>query len=224
MNPVFRFPRDIGSARHDDDVHALLGEFRRLPPPVAPIAFYGSSSFRLWLNMAHDMGSLDVVNLGFGGGTHASALFHLDRLLTPLRPAKVVLYFGENDISADGLSAVSTLTRFAALHTALRRRLGDVPVYVLSAKQSLAKWMYADVVAEFNALAKDFCHQLHHTHHVDVTSVLLGEHGRPMGRYYCDDLMHLNSAGYRQWASILRAQPGLLDHIDRRQTAMGGAR
>ena len=211
MQHSYQFPDDLGTARHEDDVLAVLNRLKQRTVPAAPIAFYGSSSFRLWPGMAGDLNCLDVVNLGFGGGTNASGLHYLDTLLTPLRPAKVVLYFGENDISADGLSASSTLRNLRALHEAIRQRLEGVPVYLLSAKQSLAKWIYADVVAEFNELLRHYCEPLDDTHWVDVTTVLLGEHGRPMGRYYQDDLIHLNAAGYLQWARILRAQPHLFD-------------
>ena len=51
-----------------------------------------------------------------------------------------------------------------------------------------------------------YCHNEANTHYVDVTSVLLGEHGRPMGKYYENDLIHLNAAGYQQWARVLLAQ------------------
>ncbi|MDE1949200.1 MAG: hypothetical protein KGI35_11335 [Burkholderiales bacterium] len=209
MTSDYRFPDDIGTARHDDDVGAVLAAIRQRGLPPAPIAFYGSSSFRLWQSMAADLGCLDVVNLGFGGATHASALHHLDRLLTPLRPTRVVLYFGENDISADGLDARSTLGGLRALLDAIRQRMAATPVFVLSAKQSPTKWTYADVVAEFNRLAAEHCRGLDGVHPVDVTSVLLGAHGRPLGRHYQDDLIHLNASGYLQWARILRAQPGL---------------
>lgn len=210
MRSAFEAPADIGTARHEDDVSAIVARLAQSRRPAAPIAFYGSSSFRLWQSMAQDLDSLDAVNLGFGGATNASGLFHLNRLLTPLRPAKVVLYFGENDISADGLDAQSALRNAQALREGIRQALPDVPVFALSAKQSLAKWLYADVVDEFNRRLQAWCSGAEHTHFVDVTSVLLGEHGRPMGRYYQDDLIHLNGAGYLQWARILRQQPGLL--------------
>ena len=209
MSTLLKYPQDIGTARHDDDVAALLTQRQQKPLPQNPIAFYGSSSFRLWQRMAQDLNSLDVVNLGFGGSTNASGLYHLDTLLTPVHPARVVLYFGENDISADGLSAESTFHDLRALHQAIRQRLSHVPVFILSAKQSLTKWLYADVVSAYNQLLEAYCQNEANTHYVDVTSVLLGEHGRPIGRYFENDLIHLNAAGYQQWARILRAQSEL---------------
>jgi lysophospholipase L1-like esterase len=116
MSPSeFAAPADIGSALFDDDVNGILRRVIRQGRPDAPIAFYGSSSFLYWSRICEDLGSMQVVNLGFGGGTYASALHYFDRLLLPLRPARIVLYFGENDISNDGLTAASTFARFERL-------------------------------------------------------------------------------------------------------------
>lgn len=207
---MYQFPIDIGTARFEDDVLAVLARLQRRPLPEAPIAFYGSSSFRYWHSMAMDLARLDVVNLGFGGGTCTSALHYMDTLLVPLQPVKVVLYFGENDISLDGLSAASALAGLRLLCERIQKRLPAVPIYVLSAKQSLNKWLYADVVTQFNAMAEAYCREARGIEFVDVTHVLLGQHGRPMGRYFLEDMIHLNAAGYAQWAQILHQHEGLL--------------
>jgi lysophospholipase L1-like esterase len=206
----FTFPPDIQTARYDDDVNAVLAQIGRRSLPAAPIAFYGSSSFRLWNNMAMDLNSLDVVNLGFGGGTNASGLHYIDTLLTPLKPAKIVLYFGENDISNDGLSANTSFGNFRALHDQIMARLPGTPIFFLSAKQSPTKWIYSDVVEQFNQLAGQYCRDQPSLTYVNVTDVLLGENGRPIGGYYIADGVHLNPTGYARWVEVLRAQPGLL--------------
>lgn len=206
----FAFPPDIQTARYDDDVNAVLAQIGRRALPAAPIAFFGSSSFRLWQNMAEDLNSLDVVNLGFGGGTNASGLHYIDTLLTPLNPAKVVLYFGENDISNDGLTANTSFRNFRILYDQIRFQLPDALVFFLSAKQSPTKWIYSDVVDEFNRMAEQYSQHQSSLTYVNVTDVLLGENGRPIGSCYIGDGVHLNSMGYAKWVEVLQAQPGLL--------------
>ena len=206
----FNFPVNIQTARHEDDVHSVLAQIERRILPAAPIAFYGSSSFRLWNSMATDLNCLDAVNLGFGGGTNASGSHYIDTLLTPLRPQKVVLYFGENDISADGLSANSTFENFKSLVAQIEDRLPSIPIFVLSAKQSPTKWIYANVVTQFNQLVKDQCGNVENLTFVNVTDTLLGEHGRPMSGLYVDDGVHLSPAGYAKWAKVLRNIPDLI--------------
>lgn len=159
--------------------------------------------------MATDLASLDTVNLGFGGGTFASANHYFERLLLPSEPAKIVLYFGENDISNDGLGVQSTFDGFLRLHARIRQAFPNIPVFLLSAKQSPTKWLFAEVVAELNARFEDYCRAQDGVSFVDVTTPLIGENGRPMFRYFTPDFIHLNPAGYAQWAKVLRAHPGL---------------
>jgi lysophospholipase L1-like esterase len=146
--------------------------------------------------MLADLNTLDAVNLGFGGGTNASGIHYIDTLLTPLKPAKVVLYFGENDISNDGLCAASTFENIKALLAEIETRLPNIPIFVLSAKQSATRWFYADVVTQYNGLLEEHCSDATNLTYVNVTDALLGEHGRPTGGLYVDDGVHLNLAGY----------------------------
>lgn len=206
---MYDFPADIGTTRYEDDVLAVLGALQRRRLPQHPIAFYGSSSFRFWQSMAIDLDCADIVNLGFGGGTYRSGLHHFDRLLAPLQPKKVVIYFGENDISNDGLSAQSTLSNMKALHDRIRRCLPEAKTFFLSAKQSPTKWLYHDVVADFNARAEAYCSGAADVGYIDVTTPLMGEHGRPIGKLFVEDWVHLNALGYARWAKVLRAHPGL---------------
>lgn len=205
----FAFPPDIQTAHYDDDVNAVLAQIRRRALPAAPIAFFGSSSFRLWHNMAEDLNSLDAVNLGFGGGTNASGLHYIDTLLTPLNPAKIVLYFGENDISNDGLSANTSFGHFKELYTQIRLRLPDAPVFFLSAKQSPTKWIYSDVVEQYNCIVEQYCRDQKSLTFVNVTDALLGENGRPIGSCYIGDGVHLSPTGYARWVHVLKAQSEL---------------
>ncbi|TGU92145.1 lysophospholipase, partial [Mesorhizobium sp. M8A.F.Ca.ET.173.01.1.1] len=84
----------------------------------------------------------------------------------------------------DGMTAKSTFDNFLRLIDVARKQLGPIPIFCLSVKQSLANWIYADEVMRLNALIADFCSGDPHTTYVDVATCLLGENGRPMGRYF----------------------------------------
>lgn len=200
---------DIGTALWEDDVIAAQLRLRSHQRPATRIAFYGSSSFRAWQAMATDLDSLDVVNLGFGGSTFASGTHYFERLLLPANPAKIVLYFGENDIANDGLSAQSAFSAFLKLYGQIRQAFPQVPVFMLSTKQSPTRWLVSEVVAELNARVEAHCRAEERLSFVDVASPLIGENGFPMFRYFLPDHIHLNAAGYAQWAKVLRACPGL---------------
>lgn len=201
---------DLTTTRYDDDILAIEQRIRSNGFPDRPIAFYGSSSFRLWKSMHADLGSLDIANLGFGGGTNASGVFYFQRVIAPLQPRTIVLYFGENDISNDGLSSETAFADFLRLQEQIRTQIPDCRIFVLSAKQSPTKWLYEDVVRDYNAKVSAWCAKAGGVSFIDVTTALLGESGRPIFRFYEPDLIHLNGNGYAVWSSILRHVPGML--------------
>jgi len=206
---------------YEDNVLALLAQVHRRSLSFEPIAFYGSSSFRMWDRMAEDLNELRVVNLGFGGGTFASAVYYFERVVAPLKPSKMALYFGENDIFMDGMTVESTFRDFLRLMDVVRRRLGPIPAFCLSVKQSPANWVYADEVTRLNDMIADYCSRDAYTTFVDVTACLLGENGRPMGRYFKGDNIHINHRGYAAWAAVLMAVPNLFTAEAERDDSLG---
>lgn len=207
---MYDFPTSIGTSRHENDIITALARLERIGLPDDPIAFYGSSSFRIWNSITEDLGSLDVVNLGFGGGTFLSGIHYLDQLLTPLKPRRLALYFGENDIASDGLTAHTTLGHLQELRHRISRALPQAEVYVLSIKHSPARWIYRHEFDLFNKLARDWCNDLDDTTWIEAGAGLIGENGLPMFRYFLPDLVHMNTAGYVEWAKVLKNTPGLL--------------
>ncbi|MGC4410048.1 lysophospholipase (plasmid) [Rhizobium rosettiformans] len=207
---MFDFPVPLATNRFEDDIVAILMRLQRGAIPQQPIAFYGSSSFRLWGTMHQDLQCLDVVNLGFGGGTNLSGRHYLEKLLLPLKPEKIVLYFGENDIANDGLTGQTTFEHMTSLVSDIREGLPAAKVFVLGTKQSPTRWIYADDVERYNVLSKAWCLEQSQVTFIDASFGLIGENGRPMGRYYQPDFIHLNAGGYALWAEVLQRIPGLL--------------
>ncbi|MGV2049238.1 GDSL-type esterase/lipase family protein [Agrobacterium sp. 22-209-1] len=206
---MYDFPANIGTSRHENDIITALVRLQRIGLPDNPIAFYGSSSFRIWGSIAEDLGSLDIVNLGFGGGTYLSASHYMHQLLVPLKPNRVVLYFGENDIASDGLKAQTSLRHLHDLRDGIYRALPQADVFVVAIKHSPARWIYRHEFDLFNQMARDWCNSSERTTWLDPNAGLIGENGLPMFRYYLPDLVHLNAAGYAVWSEALRKTLGL---------------
>ena len=206
---MYDFPANIGTSRHENDIITALVRLQRIGLPDNPIAFYGSSSFRIWGSIAEDLGSLDIVNLGFGGGTYLSARHYMHQLLVPLKPNRVVLYFGENDIASDGLKAQTSLRHLHDLRDGIYRALPQADVFVVAIKHSPARWIYRHEFDLFNQMSRDWCNSSERTTWLDPNAGLIGENGLPMFRYYLPDLVHLNAAGYAVWSEALRKTLGL---------------
>ena len=196
-------PAEWSTTRYDDDVLAVRGQIMRRRFAGKPVVFFGSSSFRYWHRMAEDLGSLEIANLGFGGATAESGLRYCDSLLGLVEPGCILLYFGENDIANDGLDARTAFEALERLIDRLRDRFGPVPIHRLSIKHSPARWIYAGEFDAFNAMLRQSCAKDGPGGYVDVGSCLIGRNGRPMGRYYEADGVHLNASGYALWASVI---------------------
>ncbi|TNM63420.1 GDSL-type esterase/lipase family protein [Aliirhizobium smilacinae] len=208
---MYDFPAGIGTSRHEDDIITILARLERVGLPSDPIAFYGSSSFRIWNSITEDLGSLDVVNLGFGGGTFLSGIHYLDQLLKPLKTRRIALYFGENDIASDGLTAHTTFRHLKDLRNRISQALPQSEVFILSIKHSPARWIYHHEFELFNQLARDWCEGRDDTSWIEAGNGLIGENGLPMFRYYLPDLVHMNAAGYAVWSTALKKAPQLLN-------------
>ena len=70
----------------ESEVRAYEEADRRLPPPNAPVLFYGSSSIRFWPELERDFPGRPVMNRGFGGATFDDCVQLFHRLVKPYAP------------------------------------------------------------------------------------------------------------------------------------------
>ena len=74
---------------------------RAATPSDNNILFVGSSSFRLWEDMATDLTPYQTINRGFGGSKWSDLAVYADRLITPHKFRGIVLFVA-NDIGGKG--------------------------------------------------------------------------------------------------------------------------
>ena len=108
-------------ARWGKDIRAFEAADKTNPPPQGAVLFIGSSSIRLWTNLAQAFPGHKVLNRGFGGSQLSDSVAFVDRIVTPYKPKLVLLYAGDNDI-ASGKSPERILSDFKASMLHSRRR------------------------------------------------------------------------------------------------------
>lgn len=171
--------------------------------PANPIVFIGSSSFRLWKNLPGAFPGYPVVNRGFGG----SAIPHLDRyaedILFPYKPAQIVFYCGENDLTEKGVTGDSVYYRFRNLFQKIRERLPDVPFVFVALKPSPSREALMPQVKRANGLIAMFLSEQPNTAFIDVFSKMINSEGKPMRNLFGPDMLHMNSDGYQLWKDML---------------------
>lgn len=189
-----RFEKEIGLFEKKD---------REAFPPAGATLFVGSSSIRLWPDLAASFPELTVIQRGFGGSKTDDVLHFFDRIVTPYRPATIVYFAGTNDLVSG-----STSEQVAANTLAFVERVGqELPgtkVIILSNNYSVSRRRMADAYRRADALIQDKLPQHSFARMVDVTTPLLQPDGIPNPAYYVADSVHLNPEGYRIWTATLR--------------------
>jgi lysophospholipase L1-like esterase len=179
-------------------------------PPKGGILFLGSSSIRMWTDLAHDFPGLNVINRGFGGSTIPDSVRYVDRIVTPYAPKTVVFYAGDNDLGARH-SPEEVLADFQALVAKVHARLPATRILFVSIKPSISRWQLIDGIRATNALVRDYVATDPTLGYVDIVPQMLGRDGKPRPELYREDGLHMTRAGYDIWrnavAKALKARP-----------------
>lgn len=172
-------------------------------PEPGSIVFVGSSSILFWGTLDEDMAPMSVLNRGFGGSVIAHVTHFADRIVLPYEPTAIVLYAGDNDIGS-GLSADCTLRDFEAFVEHIRSMAPDTPIYYISIKPSPARWELWEEMQRANQLIEARTGTQPALHFIDVSEAMLDEQGQPIGELFLPDGLHMTTAGYELWTSIVR--------------------
>jgi lysophospholipase L1-like esterase len=190
---------------YEAEVCEMEARLSRQPPSPGSVAFYGSSTIRLWEHLEMDFAGVRLVNLGFGGSTMTACSWFFWRLVQPVQPAALVLYAGDNDLG-DGASPEQVLEQFRHLERQLEMTQPGTPLAFISIKPSPARWAIREHIERANNLIRQAVEARPGNVWVDVYSAMLDAVGEPRTELYLEDGLHLSDAGYRLWRECLQAQ------------------
>lgn len=171
---------------------------RRSPPPPRPILFVGSSSIRLWTGLPREIQGRPVLNRGFGGSTFKDLLFHFDRVVLAYGPAVMVVYEGDNDL-AEGRTPAEVSRDLGLFLDRAQTGLPGTRVVLLTVKPSPARKHLDEARREFHLRLQRMVPARSGVVVADVASPLLDTRGQPDPRFFAQDGLHLNAAGYEAW-------------------------
>jgi lysophospholipase L1-like esterase len=187
---------------YEPEVRTLEQSLRGAPLPERPTAFYGSSSIRMWTDLAADLDDSRALNIGFGGSTLAACVHFFERLVPPVRPASLVVYSGDNDLG-DGRSPEEVFHSFRALANLVDRLLATVAFGFMSIKPSPARIGLQKRIRQTNQLIRSEIDKRPGAYYIDVYDGMLNAKGQPRPELYLEDGLHLSRAGYKLWANLL---------------------
>jgi lysophospholipase L1-like esterase len=174
-------------------------------PAKGGILFLGSSSIRMWTDLAHDFPGINVINRGFGGSTIPDSVHYVDRIVTPYAPRAIVFYAGDNDLGA-GRTPEEVSADFQALVSRVHAKLPTTRILFVSIKPSISRWQLIDGIRATNALVRDYVAGDSTLGYVDIFPAMLGVDGKPRPELYRQDGLHMTRAGYDIWrGAVARA-------------------
>jgi lysophospholipase L1-like esterase len=196
-------PSKGDSAKWEKSIAAFEAADRTNAPPPGAILFTGSSSIRMWTNVAKAFPEHTVINRGFGGSQIADVNLFVDRIVTPHRPRQIVLYCGGNDLNAKKTpeQVVADFREFVRL---TRAKLPWVRISYISIAPNPKRWEQIARVRETNARIATLCRRDGNMDYIDVHPAMLGADGLPKPDIFLADKLHMNAQGYALWREVVR--------------------
>ena len=193
-----------GPERFAKTIDAWAQADHRNPPPADCTLFLGSSSIRRWNTLAKDFPGTHTLNRGFGGSKTADVLHFFDKLIPPLKPARIVFYCGENDI-AKGAAPEVPYQNWKTFVARVRKIRPGTEFYYIPIKPNPSRWDYWPKYQAANRLIEAHCKQDPRLNYLGtIPKKMLSKDGKPLPDIFAEDRLHLNAKGYQIWTEEVR--------------------
>lgn len=207
----------------DPEKRAKVDRYRELNRTVEPggIVCAGSSLMEFFPieRMAAEAGlNLNLHNRGVAGFVADELLACLDECVLALRPARLVINIGTNDLNDPATTNDVLVAHYERILTAIERELPGIDItmpayYPVNPDVATDEGVRRCLAVRTNARIRSANEAVrglaewHHARFADLNAPLLDDRGRLRAEYTVEG-MHLNEAGYR---AILPAFLGLLN-------------
>ena len=196
-------PATTDDLRWEESITAFTSADRENAPSPGGVVFIGSSSIRLWSDLESQLRvPRAVINRGFGGARLSDCTKYLDRLVFPHAPRLIIVYAGDNDL-AEGREPTDVANEFVRFVERVRKALPATRIAYISIKPSPARAGLIPKIRETNQLILQFITASDNLNFIDVFTPMLDHGGHPRAELFRADALHLNSAGYQLWATII---------------------
>ncbi|BFM48937.1 cyclic nucleotide-binding domain-containing protein [Marinomonas sp. THO17] len=186
----------------ESDVRQLEFHLSHQEYKEQPVAFYGSSTMRLWDKFDEHFRDRDGINLGFGGATLEACVYYFERIVLPHKPRSLVIYAGDNDIG-NHYDSNRVVELYIELLQKVDHYMAGTPVTLISIKCSPTRQHLRDVVEQTNVQIERLAQTRPNTQFVDLFSTLLDKNGDIKDNLFEGDRLHLTSKAYALWTNKL---------------------
>lgn len=200
-------PSDVEIALWKEEIKQLREKSSALNDEKNLIAFYGSSSIRLWELMESDLTPHNVINLGFGGSSYRWCDFFFEEVFEFIHPSKIILYAGDNDLGG-GTPQNVILGHILSLINKIKNKYGEIPIDIISIKPSPDRLHLKEKIEALNSELLTVTYNLDEGSYINIYREMLNFDGTLRPELFLEDQLHLNTKGYKLWKKVIK------DHLD----------
>jgi hypothetical protein len=173
--------------------------------PSDAIIFAGSSSIRLWSTIGRDMLPYNVIQRGYGGAKLSDFVVYAERIIYP-HPCQAIVLFIANDIAGNDndKSPLEVSQLFRKTLYLIHKKFPATPVFWISITPTPSRWHVWPEIKEANEMIRKICEKHKNTYFIDTEKYFLNSSGLPKSDLLVTDKLHLNEAGYKIWAGIIK--------------------
>lgn len=194
-------PKPSAADHWEPTIKAFEDQDRKSPPRVGGNVFVGSSSIRMW-KLDASFPKHSVINRGFGGSQLGDSVRYAERIVIPYKPRVVVVYAGDNDLSA-GKTSEAVFADYQAFRNKIHAALPETKIVFVSIKPSPSRWKLHEKALEANRLIREEIAQGKGQVFIDVWAPMLDGDGMPRPELFLKDQLHMNETGYEIWNKLV---------------------
>ena len=188
--------------RFKDQVDELVHKEYNFGADKKLVVFTGSSSIRMWNDVADYFPDYNVINNGFGGSHFSDLLYFYDQLILKPAPKILFIYEGDNDL-ASNKKPRKILKEAKELVGKIQQDLPETRVVFISPKPSISRIKLKNSYITFNKKLKKYCETNGKPEFADVWYPMLDNKGNVFKDVFLEDGLHMNKKGYDIWGKVI---------------------
>lgn len=192
-------------AKWEDDIAALVA-LDQTESADGAILFIGSSSIRLWTDIAEDMAPWTVVRRGYGGAALLDVRHYVVRLIRSHDPRAVVLFVG-NDIKGGQRDRTpeQVLALFDDVCEIIRRDDPERLIFYIGVTPTPERFDAWPQIDAANTLIAERCAEKPNTEFIATDDIYIRD-GQVRRELFGDDNLHQNRTGYGLWSDRIKTR------------------
>jgi hypothetical protein len=192
--------------RWEGEIAKLEAKDKTETHPDDSILFVGSSSIRLWDDLAADMAPYHPIQRGYGGAKWSDVAVFAERLIWPHRFRAVVFFVG-NDITGHGddKATAEVAGLFTCVQGKVREHDKEAPVFYVAVTPTPSRFGAWPQIKAANSAARAVCESAHNAHFIGTESVYLNAERKPRAEFFREDKLHQNRGGYVRWTAAIKS-------------------